>query len=107
MTKSWNELFVGWTFNLAVVVASVVASPLLSVLTKAPKAPPLATLDGSALALASASGVEVLWYLSNLKSKALFKPPIPTAAPSLPIYPKAPGEKENPIPSPPATPSGE
>jgi hypothetical protein len=36
----------------------------------------------------------------------IFKPPIPKAAPSLPIWPKVPGEKANPIPSPPVTPSG-
>ena len=107
MTKSWNELSVGCTFNLAAVDSSVVAIPFLSVLTKAPKAPPPPTLRGSAFALASDLGVDVLWYVSNLKPKALFKPPIPTAAPSLPICPKGPGENAKPMPSPPATPSGE
>ena len=59
MTKSWNELSVGCTFNLAAVDSSVVAIPFLSVLTKAPKAPP-PTLRGSAFALASDLGVDVL-----------------------------------------------
>ncbi len=61
MIKSWNELSVGCTFNLAAVDSSVVAIPFLSVLTKAPKAPPPPpTLRGSAFALASDLGVDVL-----------------------------------------------
>nr|WP_311766375.1 hypothetical protein [Staphylococcus capitis] len=40
---------------------SVVAIPLASVDTNAPNAPPPPTLDGSALALASPLGCEVLW----------------------------------------------
>ena len=60
MTKSWNELSVGCTFNLAADDASVVAIPFLSVLTKAPKAPPPPTLRGSAFALAS--DLEVMCY---------------------------------------------
>jgi len=60
MTKSWNELLLGCTFNLAADDASVVAIPLPSVLTNAPKAPPPLTVGGSAFALASDLGVEVL-----------------------------------------------
>nr|WP_311766376.1 hypothetical protein [Staphylococcus capitis] len=36
-----------------------------------------------------------------MKPNAFFNPPIPTAAPSLPISPRLPGEKAKPIPSPP------
>ncbi|MGW9862147.1 hypothetical protein ACUXP0_000155 [Staphylococcus epidermidis] len=60
MTKSWNELLLGCTFNLAADDASVVAIPLPSVLTNAPKAPPPLTVGGSAFALASGLGVDVL-----------------------------------------------
>lgn len=79
----------------------VVATPVLSVVTKAPNAPPPATLDGSAFAFAAEFGLDVLLYVSNLKPNALLRPPIPTAAPFNPVSPNTPGEKAKPIPSPP------
>ncbi|WP_268927658.1 hypothetical protein [Staphylococcus petrasii] len=51
--------------------------------------------------------MEVLWNVSSLKPNAFFKPPIPSAAPSLPVSSILPGENAKPIPSPPVTPSGE